>query len=99
MMFPAPEVSPGPAHDMAAPYGMLVTVVPLPLWFSEPLNVAKVRSPMSTVSVAGSMRSLVNIVRTFVPGDSHRAVRFLADRLATWRSPARTVEFERGEPP
>ena len=63
----------GAMHDIATPYGMEVTLTP-PECLSDPVDHAKVRSPMSTVSVAGFTRSLVNEVRTLLPGDAPPAV-------------------------
>ncbi len=60
-------------------------------WLSDPVEVAKVRSLMSTFRVAGFSRTRVNVVRTFVPGAAPPAVYW--EKLAAPR-----VMYSRGVP-
>jgi hypothetical protein len=74
---------------MAVVYGMVVTG--FPSWWSSPVEMAKVRSLMSTVSVAGSIRTFEKVVRTSVPGAAPPAV--YCEKL-----PAPRVTYSRGVP-
>ena len=75
---PTPVGCPG-VHVSATPKGIDVTNgLNGPRVTAEccnrPVEVAKVRSPTSTTSFAGSSRTRVNVVRTLVPGDAPPAV-------------------------